>query len=90
MAGIDWRKKNNGREAGNIRANAIAPGGVNTNIQTTITALHPLEIADIFDVGPGKLAEPEEIARVALFLGSNDSTFVNGDVIKADGGWTAR
>lgn len=79
-----------GREGGNIRANAIAPGGVNTNIQTTITAPHPLGLAAIGDVGPGKLAEPEEIARVALFLASDDSSFVNGDVIKADGGWTAR
>ncbi|MBD3918348.1 glucose 1-dehydrogenase [Paenibacillus sp. PR3] len=79
-----------GREGGNIRANAIAPGGVNTNIQSTITAPHPLGLAALTDAGPGKLADPMEIARVALFLGSDDSSFVNGDVIKADGGWTAR
>ncbi len=79
-----------GREGGNIRCNAIAPGGVNTNIQTTITEPHPLGMAALTDVGSGKIADPVEIARVALFLGSDDSSFVNGDVIKADGGWTAR
>lgn len=79
-----------GREGGNIRANCIAPGGVKTNIQSTITAPHPLGSAALADAGSGKLADPIEIARVALFLGSDDSSFVNGDVIKADGGWTAR
>lgn len=79
-----------GREGGNIRCNAIAPGGVQTNIQSTITQPHELGLAALGDVGPGKLADPMEIARVALFLASEDSSFVNGDVIKADGGWTAR
>jgi len=79
-----------GREGGKIRANAIAPGGVNTNIQSTITEPHPLGLAAIGDAGSAKVAEPIEIAQVALFLASDDSSFVNGDVIKADGGWTAR
>lgn len=79
-----------GREGGKIRANAIAPGGVKTNIQTTITAPHPLGMAALQDAGSAKMGEPEEIARVALFLASDDSSFVNGAVITADGGWTAR
>lgn len=33
--------------------------------------------------------EPEEIAKVALFLASDDSSFVNGTVVTADAGWTA-
>ena len=33
--------------------------------------------------------EPEEIAQVALFLASDDSGFVNGEVIRADAGWMA-
>lgn len=79
-----------GREGGNIRANAIAPGGVHTNIQSTITAPHPLGAAAIGDTGRARTADPMEIARVALFLASDDSSFINGQVIVADGGWTAR
>lgn len=79
-----------GREGGNIRCNAIAPGGVNTNISATITAPHPLGFAAISDIGPAKMGDPMEIAHVALFLASDDSSFINGQVITADGGWTAR
>ncbi|GGP08893.1 SDR family oxidoreductase [Oceanobacillus neutriphilus] len=75
---------------GNIRANAIAPGGVNTNIQSTITEPHELGLKALTAAGSGPSADPVQIARVAVFLASNDSDFVNGDVIKADGGWTAR
>lgn len=74
-----------------IRCNAIAPGGVNTNIGTTMS--HPNE----FGMGKAmsgagfnpRSGEPEEIAKVALFLASDDSSFVNGTVITADAGWTA-
>ncbi|MNF11734.1 putative 2,4-dienoyl-CoA reductase [compost metagenome] len=36
-----------------------------------------------------RLGQPEEIAQVALFLASDESSFVNGAVITADAGWTA-
>jgi len=36
-----------------------------------------------------RTGEPKEIAEVALFLASDDSSFVNGTVITADSGWTA-
>lgn len=75
---------------GKIRANAIAPGGVNTNIQTTITEPHELGLKALQAAGSGPMADPIKVAQVALFLASDDSSFVNGDVIKADGGWTAR
>ncbi|MBC1359784.1 SDR family oxidoreductase [Listeria booriae] len=75
----------------NIRCNAIAPGAVNTNIGTTLYA------PDAFGqeramIGMGtnpRVGEASEIAKVALFLGSDDSSFVNGTVITADAGWTA-
>ncbi len=73
-----------------IRANAIAPGGVNTNIGATITAPSELGMRAIQGAGDAPMGEPEQIAKVALFLASDDSSFVNGDVLKADGGWTAR
>src|SRR5690606_16856261 len=74
-----------------IRCNAIAPGGVATNIASSIT--------DFNQFGAGRtqavqaimprIGQPEEIAQVALFLASDDSSFVNGTVITADAGWTA-
>ncbi|MUT66950.1 SDR family oxidoreductase [Paenibacillus sp. NEAU-GSW1] len=74
-----------------IRANAIAPGGVNTNIGVGSTAPNEFGMSKTM---PGmavmpRLGEPSEIAKVALFLASDDSSFVNGTVVTADAGWTS-
>ena len=73
-----------------IRCNAIAPGGVNTNIGAN---MHPDKMGyDALMSGIGsnpRAAEPNELAEVALFLASDKSSFVNGTVLTADGGWTA-
>ncbi|RJE83270.1 SDR family oxidoreductase [Paenibacillus sp. 1011MAR3C5] len=74
-----------------IRCNAIAPGGVATNISTTINSPNPYGMEQAMK-GMGlnpRTGEPEEIAKVALFLASDDSSFVNGTVVTADAGWTA-
>lgn len=74
-----------------VRCNAIAPGGVNTNIGTTINAPNEFGMGKAMagiNLNP-RMGESEEIARVALFLASDDSSFVNGSVITADAGWTA-
>jgi Dehydrogenases with different specificities (related to short-chain alcohol dehydrogenases) len=74
-----------------IRCNAIAPGGVNTNIAATINAPNQFGMEKA-TAGMGlnpRAGEPEEIAAIALFLASDDSSFINGTVVTADGGWTA-
>lgn len=74
-----------------IRCNAIAPGGVNTNIGTTMAEPSKFGMERVMsgaDNNP-RSGEPEEVAQVALFLASDDSGFVNGEVIKADAGWMA-
>lgn len=74
-----------------IRCNAICPGGVETNIGMGLR--HPSEygigvIKDGLNLSP-RLGKAEEVARVAVFLGSEDSSFINGTTITVDGGWTA-
>ncbi|MFD0675372.1 MULTISPECIES: SDR family oxidoreductase [unclassified Paenibacillus] len=74
-----------------VRCNAIAPGGVNTNISTSINKPNEFGMGRAMagmNLNP-RAGEPEEIAKVALFLASDDSSFVNGTVITADAGWTA-
>ena len=73
-----------------IRCNAIAPGGVNTNIGKD---MKPNKFGYERCVSGGsnmpRTGESNEIATTALFLACNDSSFINGAVITADGGWTA-
>jgi len=70
----------------NIRVNAIAPGGV----QTELTRLlwENQEVLEMFRpmVPMGRLAQPEEIANVAVFLASDASSYITGQTIIADGG----
>jgi 3-oxoacyl-[acyl-carrier protein] reductase len=73
-----------------VRANAICPGVVETPLvdhlmgneeyTSSYTAGHPLR----------RFGQPGEMAAVGLFLASDESSYVNGAVITADGGWTVR
>ncbi|WP_078549498.1 SDR family oxidoreductase [Litchfieldia alkalitelluris] len=74
-----------------IRCNAIAPGGVETNINATLTNVNHFGMGRIrpgLGINP-RVGKPEEIANIALFLASDESSFVNGTVITGDAGWTA-
>lgn len=74
-----------------IRCNAIAPGAVETNISATMTNINQFGMSkqQLGIATNPRMGKPEEIAQVALFLSSDDSSFVNGTVISADSGWTA-
>lgn len=74
-----------------IRCNAIAPGGVETNIGASMQGMSQFGFGKQqlgMAINP-RVGKPEEIAKVALFLASDESSFVNGTVITADAGWTA-
>lgn len=79
----------------NVRANCLCPGGVQTNISKNIISKIPPE--QLVKMGQQALAhslikrqaQPEEIARAALFLCSDDSSFVTGHTMVVDGGWMA-
>jgi 2-dehydro-3-deoxy-L-fuconate 4-dehydrogenase len=75
-----------------IRCNAIAPGTVDTpSLQDRINALpDPVEARKAFIARQpmGRLAKPEEIAPVIVFLASDESAFATGNVYSVDGGMT--
>jgi NAD(P)-dependent dehydrogenase (short-subunit alcohol dehydrogenase family) len=72
----------------NIRCNVIHPGIVDTPLQAPY--LTP-EIRKEFETGIplGRIAQPREIASVALFLASDESSFMTGAELVVDGGFTA-
>jgi NAD(P)-dependent dehydrogenase (short-subunit alcohol dehydrogenase family) len=73
-----------------IRCNAIAPGGVNTNIGIGMKPnSFGYERCTSGGANMPRMGEANEIASAALFLASSDSSFVNGEVLTVDGGWTA-
>lgn len=77
-----------------IRCNAIAPGWVDTPVNYAHAEMlggldKVYEEIDSFQP-IGRPGEPREIANVALFLASDESSFVTGSVLVADGGMTAK
>lgn len=74
-----------------IRCNAIAPGAVATNIGDSIKNVNEfgMERSKVAQAVMPQSGQPIDIAQVALFLASDESKFVNGTTITADGGWTS-
>ena len=74
----------------NIRVNALCPGWIDTPL------IGPLKMApELLDwavkgTPMGRLGHPEEIARAALYLASDDAAFVTATYLVIDGGWTAK
>jgi NAD(P)-dependent dehydrogenase (short-subunit alcohol dehydrogenase family) len=72
-----------------IRVNAICPGAVATGMSERAQGGGNPHIDRLVDQSPaGRWGEPEEIARVAVFLASAESTFMHGAPVLVDGGWT--
>jgi NAD(P)-dependent dehydrogenase (short-subunit alcohol dehydrogenase family) len=68
----------------NLRVNCICPGGVDTPILEMVPAAHRAVVARTNPMA--RLGRPEEIANMALFLASDDSSFATGGVFVVDGG----
>ena len=68
----------------NIRVNAVAPGMIQTDMGAKIEENLTQEI--LSKVIMKRLGRPEEIANVAVFLASDEASFINGQVIRVDGG----
>ena len=75
----------------NINVNAIAPGLVRTDMGLSIGRVSSEEQIQMLKNNEERtilhrIGEPEEIANVALFLSSNESSYITGQVITVDGG----
>jgi NAD(P)-dependent dehydrogenase (short-subunit alcohol dehydrogenase family) len=73
-----------------VRVNCLCPGQVRTEMMADFYN-DPAARQRFIDLTPmGRFGEAREIAAVALFLASDDSSFVTGSAITADGGWVAQ
>jgi NAD(P)-dependent dehydrogenase (short-subunit alcohol dehydrogenase family) len=72
-----------------VRVNAICPGAIATGMSERAQEGGNPHIRKLVDQSPaGRWGDPDEIARVAVFLASEDSTFMHGAPVLVDGGWT--
>jgi glucose 1-dehydrogenase len=70
----------------NITVNNIAPGAIETPMDAPLEE-HPDEMKELLSEIPlGRMGKPEEVANLALFLASDDSSYVTGSTLFVDGG----
>src|SRR3954465_14499505 len=80
-----WLNELKGR---NIRVNVLHPGPIATPMQDQVLSEEAKQMFESL-IPRGKMGRPEEIAGAALFLASDDSSFVNGMALSVDGGFSA-
>jgi NAD(P)-dependent dehydrogenase (short-subunit alcohol dehydrogenase family) len=72
-----------------VRVNAVAPGPTETGMLDRFTGTPERKAALAAGVPLGRVAEPEEIARAIVFVGSSAASFLTGQIVTVDGGKTA-
>lgn len=75
-----------------IRVNAVSPGLIQTDMADRLVGAGESEMRDGFIAAHpiGRVGTPEEIAATVFFLASDGASFITGESIKADGGFTAQ
>jgi len=73
-----------------IRVNAIAPGFIETNMTKGVLENDQFNQLIKSSTPLGHVGSVEDIANVAIYLASDESKYVTGEVIYIDGGWTAK
>ncbi|WP_078554573.1 elongation factor P 5-aminopentanone reductase [Bacillus alkalicellulosilyticus] len=68
-----------------IHVNGIAPGAIDTKMLSDFSQEEKQALSD--EIPLGRLGKPVEIANVAKFLISNDASYIQGQIISANGGW---
>jgi NAD(P)-dependent dehydrogenase (short-subunit alcohol dehydrogenase family) len=72
----------------NVRVNAIAPGLVDTKFASALTSNDEIKAMVLSRMATKQIAEPEDIAGLALLLASDQSRYMTGECVVIDGGWT--
>ena len=72
----------------NIRVNCICAGWIDTPMNENLA--EPVVRWMLKETPMGRLGRPEEVAEAALYLASDDSSFVTGTALVIDGGWIAK
>lgn len=72
-----------------IRANTIQPGPINTEMNPSDPGQNPMAETQTGQTALGRYGEAREIAALAAFLASDDASYITGQAINVDGGWTA-
>src|SRR5258707_830575 len=67
-----------------IRSNVVSPGPINTPLASRLSSDVVARIVSTIPMG--RMGEPDEVAKAALFLASDDSSFVTGIELFVDGG----
>jgi len=70
----------------NIRVNAIGPGLINTPLTAGMMSRPALAEAFVHESPMGRVGEPDDVAGLALYLASDDSTLMTGQTLYIDGG----
>ena len=71
-----------------IRVNGIAPGAIATDMNKEILLDKEKKKQEEQKIPMHRIAQAEEIAKVALFLASSDASYITGTTVYADGGLT--
>jgi len=72
-----------------VRVNAVAPGPIETGMLNRFTGTSERKAALLKTVPLGRVGDPADIARAAVFLASEDASFITGQILTVDGGKTA-
>ena len=84
----EWAEDRRGKKA--IRVNAVAPGWIETQMVKDGFQSGVVSKKQILSAVPFKrLATPDEIASVVVYLASDEASYVTGQTLFVDGGWSA-